>query len=281
MIELIKAELYKLRKRKLTWILVIILAAFFCVVVFATYGITESPPDRMPEGSVEAMRSALQFPDATDMIFSTSKQIGTLLLIILVASGIGNEYGWGSVRQVLTRRGVRHHYVIAKLVTFVIAVFIGLVISLIIGFVLVLITSNLIGSINWDFITASYVGGLFRMFGWTLFSLLPYILLAFFFAFLGRSALAGIGGGLGFYFVEAIAAGILSNAGGTLAKIPHYLIGPNADALMPPIEMRGEGPFASLVEAPSTLWAAITLTIYSVALLAISLYLFKRRDITA
>ena len=119
------------------------------------------------------------------------------------------------------------------------------------------------------------------MFGWTLFSLLPYILLAFFFAFLGRSALAGIGGGLGFYFVEAIAVGILSNAGGTLAKIPNYLIGPNADSLMPSIEMQAGGPFASSGAAPSTLWAAITIVIYCVAFLALSLYLFKKRDITA
>ena len=280
MIDLIRAELFKLRKRKMTWILLIVLAAFFCIVVFATYGITTSPPDNMPQGSVDAMRAALQFPDATDMIFSTSKQIGTLLLIILVASGIGSEYGWGSVRQVLTRRGVRYQYVMAKLVTFIIAALVGLVISLIIGFVLVLITSNLIGSINWDFITASYVGGFFRMFGWTLFSLLPYILLAFFFAFLGRSALAGIGGGLGFYFVEAIAVAILTNAGGSLSKIPHYLIGPNADALMPSIEMRG-GPFSSSGAAPSTLWATVTLIIYSVALLGLSLWLFKKRDITA
>jgi ABC-2 type transport system permease protein len=280
MLNMIKVELTKLRKRKMTWILLVVLAAFFCIMVFATYGITESPPDRMPEGSVEAMRSALQFPDATDMIFSTSKQIGTLLLIILVASGVGNEYGWGSVRQVLTRRGARHHYVIAKLVAFIIAALVGLVISLIIGFVLVLITSNLIGSINWDFITASYVGGFFRMFGWTLFSLLPYILLAFFFAFLGRSALAGIGGGLGFYFVEAIAVGLLSNASGWLSKIPHYLIGPNADALVPSIEMQA-GPFGSSGDAPSTLWAAMAVLIYSVALLGLSLWMFKKRDITA
>lgn len=280
MLNMIKVELTKLRKRKMTWILLVVLAAFFCIMVFAAYGITESPPEHMPEESVDELRSLLQFPDATGLIFSTARQIGTLLMIILVASAVGNEYGWGTIRQVLIRRGNRYKYIIAKLVAFIIAAVIGLVISLIIGFVLVSITSNLLGSINWDFITSSYVGEFFRMFGWTLFSLLPYILLAFFFAFLGRSALAGIGGGLGFYFIESIVVVILSNAGGWLAKIPHYLIGPNADVLVPSIEMQG-GPFASSGDAPSTLWAAMAVLIYSVVLLGISLWMFKKRDITA
>lgn len=280
MIEMIRAELFKLRKRKMTWILLIILAAFFCLIFFATYGIISSPPDRMHGEVVHAIRASLQFPDVFDMIFSTSRTIGALLLIILVASAIGNEYGWGSVRQVLIRRGIRSHYVLAKLVAFIIIAIIGLVISVIIGFVLALITSNLLGSVNWDFMTVSYVGGLFQTFGWTLFSLLPYILLATFFAFWGRSAMVGIGGGLGFYFIESIAVGIFNQAGGWLAKIPDYLIGPNVDALLPSTQMAG-GPFASGGTSLSTLHASATIALYCVALMVISLYMFKKRDITA
>jgi ABC-type transport system involved in multi-copper enzyme maturation permease subunit len=280
MIEMIRAELFKLRKRRMTWILLTILAAFFCLMFFATYGITSSPPDRMPGEAVDAIRASLQFPDAFNMIFSTAGTIGTLLLIILVASSIGNEYGWGTVRQVLTRRGIRYYFVISKLVSFIIIAVIGLLISVIIGFILALITSNLIGSINWDFMTASYIGGLFEKSGWTLFSLLPYILLATFFAFLGRSAIAGIGGGLGFYFIEAIAVGIFNQTGGWLAKIPDYLIGPNVDALMPS-SLFTQGPFASAGTLPSTLNASLTLAVYCVAFIVISLYMFKKRDITA
>ena len=279
MIEMIRAELFKLRKRRMTWILLIVLAAFFCLMFFATYGITASSPDRMPGEAIDAIRASLQFPDAFNMIFSTAGTIGTLLLMILVASSIGNEYSWGTVRQVLTRRGIRYYFVISKLVSFIIIAVIGLLISVIIGFILSLITSNLLGSINWDFMTASYVGGLFQKFGWTLFSLLPYILLTTFFTFLGRSAIAGIGGGLGFYFIQAIAVGILNQAGGWLAKIPDYLIGPNVNALVPS-NLFARGPFASAGTLPSTLHASVTLAIYCVVFLIISLYMFKKRDIT-
>ncbi|MFC2036077.1 ABC transporter permease subunit [Chloroflexota bacterium] len=280
MIEMIRAEIFKLRKRRMTWILLIILVAFFCLIFFATYGIVSNPPDRMHAEAADGIRASLQFPDAFDRIFSTAGTIGTLLLIILVASGIGNEHGWGSVRQVLIRRGIRYHYVLSKLVSFIIIAIIGLVISIIIGFVLALITSNLLGSINWDFMTVSYIGGLFQMFGWTLFSLIPYILLAAFFAFLGRSALVGIGGGLGFYFIEAIAAGIFNQADGWLAEIPDYLIGPNVNVLIPATRM-AMGPFASSGTSTSTLHASVTLAIYCVVFLIVSLYMFKKRDITA
>jgi ABC-2 type transport system permease protein len=280
MIEMVRAELFKLRKRRMTWVLLIVLVAFFCLMFFATYGVISSPPARMSEEVVNLVRTSLQFPDAFDRIFAHAATIGTLLLIILVASSIGNEYGWGTVRQVLTRRGIRYHFVIAKLGSFVIMALIGLLISIIVGFILALITSNLLGSINWDFMTASYVGGLFQKFGWTTFSLMPYILMAAFFAFLGRSALVGIGGGLGFYFIEAIAVGIFNQSGGWLAEIPDYLIGPNVDALVPSIQM-ARGIFASSGTLTSTLHASVTLAIYCVVFLVISLYMFKKRDIAA
>lgn len=280
MLEMIRAELFKLRKRRMTWLLLVVLAAFFCLMFFATYGIISSSSDMMPGTAIDAIRASLQFPDAFNMIFSTAGTIGTLLLIILVASSIGNEYGWGSIRQVLARRGVRYYFVISKLVSFIVIAVIGLFISFIIGFILALITSSLLGSINWDFMTVSYIGGLFKMFGWTLFSLLPYILLTTFFAFLGRSAITGMGGGLGFYFIEAIAVGLFGQSGGWLAKIPDYLIGPNVDALMPS-SLFTHGAFASVGTLPSTLHAALTLAGYCVVFKVITLYMVKKRDVTA
>ena len=279
MIDMIKAELFKLRRRSMTWILLIILAAFFCLMFFATYGIIYNPPDGM-HGVVDQIKASLQFPGAFNMIFSTAGSIGTLLLIILVASSIGNEYGWGSIRQVLTRRGIRYHFVISKLVSSVFVAIIGLLISVMIGFILSMITSNLLGSINWNFITAPFIWEQLENFGWTLFTLLPYILMTTFFAFLGRSAIAGIGGGLGFYFIESIAVSLLGQSGGWLSKIPDYLIGPNVTALMPP-NLFSQGMFPSPGSSPSTLHASLILTVYCTVFLVASLYIFKKRDITA
>jgi ABC-type transport system involved in multi-copper enzyme maturation permease subunit len=234
----------------------------------------------MPGTSIDGIEASLQFPGAFDTIFSNAGTILTLLLIILVASSIGNEYSWGSIRQVLTRRGIRYHFVISKLISFIVVAIIGLIIAVIFGFILALITSNLIGSINWDFITASFIGEQLANFGCTLFTFLPYILLTTFFAFLGRSAIAGIGGGLGFYFIESIAVSLLGQAGGWLAEIPNYLIGPNVSALMPS-SLFSQGMFASAGSSPSTLHASLTLVVYCVVFLVLSLYMFKKRDVTA
>jgi ABC-type transport system involved in multi-copper enzyme maturation permease subunit len=280
MIDMILAELFKLRKRSMTWILLIIMAAFFCLMFFAAYGIASSPSEMMPGTSIDGIKASLQFPGAFNTIFSTAGTILTLLLIILVASSIGNEYSWGSIRQVLTRKGIRNYFVISKMISLIIVAIIGLIISVIFGIILALITSNLIGSIDWSFITASFIGEQFANFGWTLFTLLPYILLTTFFAFWGRSAIAGIGGGLGFYFIESIAVSLLNQSEGWLSEIPNYLIGPNVSALMPSSPF-SQGMLASVGTSPSILHASLTLAVYCIFFAIASLYMFKKRDLTA
>ena len=280
MIDQIRAELFKLRKRKMTWIMIIVLAAFFCLIFFAIYGITASPPARMPEQALEPMRNLLTFPDAFKTIFSTAQNIGAILLTIIVASSVGNEYGWGTIKQTLIRQGGRYQYVLSKLAAFIVYALIGIIIAFAIGFCLALLTTQWInGALNWDFMTVSYVGELFAMYGWTFYGLFVYILLAILLSLLGRSAIVGIGGTLGYYFVESIAVSIFNQSGGWLAEIPNYLIGHNITAILP--TTLAQGPFASTGELPSTLYASIVLGIYCVVFLGVSLYLFKRRDITA
>ena len=279
MIDQIRVELFKLRKRKMTWIIILVLAAFLSLIFFAVYGITANPPDRMPPDGVETMRNMITFPDAFQTIFSTAQNIGAILLTIIVASSVGNEYGWGTIRQTLIRRGIRYQYVLSKLVAFIVYALIGIVIAFIIGFFLALLTTQWInGALNWDFMTASYIGELFTMYGWTFYGLFVYILLAMMFSILGRSAIVGIGATLGYYFVESIAISIFNQSGGWLSEIPNYLIGHNISAILP--ATLAQGPFSSSGTLPSTLYASVVLAIYSVVFLGLSLWLFKRRDVT-
>ncbi|GAH81723.1 unnamed protein product, partial [marine sediment metagenome] len=160
---------------------------------------------------LETMRNLITFPDAFTMIFSMAQNIGAILLTIIVASSVGNEYGWGTIRQTLIRKGIRYQYVVSKLVAFVVYALIGIVIAFIIGFCLALLTTQWInGALNWDFMTVSYIGDLFTMYGWTFYGLFVYILLAMLFSIVGRSAIVGIGATLGYYFVESIAISIFN-----------------------------------------------------------------------
>ena len=107
MFELMKVELTKLRKRRMTWILLGVMVAFYCLVFFGFFAVAQNPPHQMPAEAIDAFKSNFTLPSAANMIFLTAHNVGTLLLIILVASAVGNEYGWGTIRQVLIRKGIR------------------------------------------------------------------------------------------------------------------------------------------------------------------------------
>jgi len=299
MLKLIGIELFKIRKRWMTWILLAVLIGFFCMTTVGGYANISRDPDDMTAEEFEqewesleeweASKAAFQFPDAFPHIFSIAQGIGTVLLIILVASMVGNEYRWGTVGQMLTRRGARFYYLGAKLLAFIIVALIGLVFSLIVGVILISITSSLLaGSINWDFISASFVWELVQMFGRTASGLLPYMLLAAMLAIIGRSAVAGIAGGLVYYWVEGIASEILNQGSGWSGRIPDYLTSLNVYAIMSLNQLNGIAPAGGPMgfgetptQLPGTLHATVTLVIYCLAFLAISFYLFRKQDLTA
>jgi ABC-type transport system involved in multi-copper enzyme maturation permease subunit len=113
------------------------------------------------------------------------------------------------------------------------------------------------------------------------------MLLAAMLAIISRSALAGIAGGLVYYFVEAIAGGGLSQVSGWAGSIPDYLMSHNVYAIMSLNQLNGFAPGVGPMgvvgiptQLPSTLQATVTLVIYCLAFLAISFYLFRKQDLT-
>jgi ABC-type transport system involved in multi-copper enzyme maturation permease subunit len=276
-----------MRKRWMTWILLGVLVAYFCLQFFATYLIISTAPAGMPSDLTEQLKAMLQFPDAFTMIFAVAQGIGIILLVILVASVVGNEYGQGTVRQMLTKNGDRMQYLGAKVIAFFIVALIGLVLSLIVGFLLSCLTTYwLAGGINWDFLSASFVGTVAGMFGRTFSVLVVYILFITFLTVIGRSVLVGIGGGLGYYFVEGVAISLLGQASGWPSRIPDYLMGGNINAIMSLNQLDKLGistgvSFGPTTQLPSAFHATVVLIIYCLAFLILSFYLLGRQDLTA
>ena len=273
--QLLGVELFKIRKRLMTWILLAVFVGFIILDFMFSYLAVTS----LRNGEEFAfLKNALQFPEAFTMAFSITQSIGIMMLIILAAALVGNEYGWGTVNQAISRQGKRGSYIGAKVVALIITTLFLVLIGLIVGTLLsIFTTSKLAGGLNWDFFTLSFAGSLIKMFGWTAFTIMAYVLLAMLFATLGRSVVAGIGGAFGYYFIESILVGILDNASGWVHRIPDYLIGHNMAAL---VYIERSGHF-STTTPPSGLHATIVILIYAAVFLGLIFYLFRRQDLTA
>ncbi len=275
MTTLIGVELLKIKKRRMSFILLGVLVFFFCLTFSLYYYVVVSSG----ESYRAALAMPLQFPDAIDLIFSTAQSAGSLVLVILASFMVGEEYGQGTVRQMMARVRTRSRYLGAKILSLLIIVLIVTAISLIVGTILASFTTSKLGGLSLDFITLSLLGEVAKMFGGTALTLAVNSFLAVLFTILARSAWAGIGGYIGYGLVEGIVSTVLSMGEGWPKDISQYLIGPNTFAFVH-LEIE-EFSFWLPEFYPSAIHATAVLLCWCAFFLGISFYLFRRRDITA
>ncbi len=273
---LVSIELEKLKKRRATWILLAILLTFLCLIFFGYYLAAESSEYSL------GLKQWLQFPDTFEyLLFPNARLIGGILLAIITAFVIGDEYKWGTTRYTVARTGARFQYLGAKVVLLIIIAIIVIFISLAVGIGLASITTSLTGDLNLDFIDLSLVGRVARMLGGTVLAVVAYAFLAFLFTTLGRSAWVGIGGYLGYTFIlETTVLSITTYSGGWMDNISRYLISPNSDVFIHLEDYEETETIIASNMYPSITQATLVLLAWCVLLGGISFYVFKRRDLT-
>ena len=197
---------------------------------------------------------------------------------------MGNEYNWRTIRLALISSEGRFKFLVAKLVSVAILILIGMVAGLLASFIMSSITTAIGGnSFSFSFSTGGYWWDQFLQFWRTFFIILPFTLMGFMFAIVGRSAMPGIAIGVGILFLEPIITSFMRLASGWVADVPDYLFSANVNAIDALNDLPGDfggGPFAAMIRVPSVTHAAIVLTIYMVVFLGISFYLFRKRDVT-
>ena len=281
MIRLISAELFRLRKRLVTKVLLIVLIVIIAAVylmALPSIGAAVRPGEEM-----STLASLVGLPESLPFVLFILFQIGTVLALVFAAGSVGGEYRWGTIRTTLICSQSRAKFLAAKLIAVLLMVLLGMVIGLVAGFIMCLITTAIAGNpVDLGFMTGGYLWDQFLQLWRTFFIMLPYILLAFLLALVGRSALAGIGIGVGVLFLEPMFAGLFKSVGGWVANIPDYLLAANA----------GTGPIMALIQLPEEfkgmlgtpsmgVWqATAVLAGYCVLFLALGFYLFRRRDVT-
>jgi ABC-type transport system involved in multi-copper enzyme maturation permease subunit len=204
-----------------------------------------------------------------------------LLLAILVAFMVGNEYRWGTLRQTMAYVGDRPQYLGAKVLSLLLLAVILTFISLLVGIAFACVTTSWLGDLNSDFITLSLCGDIGKMFGGAVLSIFTIALLTFFFTILGRSAWVGLGSYLGYSIIlEGALVGIANAAGGWLENVPDYLISPNSSAFLELQEVGEDTGWFIDIGVPSILHATLTLLAWCAILGGLSFWLFRKRDIT-
>src|SRR4051794_19246841 len=114
MIPSITAEFFKLRKRPATWFLA---AAFVLVILLFNDLFSDIAVHRMPgnDPDLPGFRSQLLFQNFSWSALGVVASIGGPIALILGALISGSEYGWTTLKTILTLRPTRSSIVGGKI----------------------------------------------------------------------------------------------------------------------------------------------------------------------
>jgi ABC-2 type transport system permease protein len=284
---LIGAELFKLRKRLMTRVLLFVLVGITIILYLLLLAVSKIAIPAHGSAEMGEIQNLLGLPMAIPFALSILSSLGSVLAVILMASSVGNEYNWRTIRTVLICSESRFKLLGAKLISTGILVLIGLGIGVATGFIMSLITTAIGGySFDFSFATGGYLWDQFLQFWRTFFVLIPYVLLGFLFAIVGRSAMPGIALGIGILFLESLVTTFMRLAGGWIAQVPDYLLAANVRVItslanLPQGFNQGMGIGNASAQLSGITHAFITLTGYCLVFVTLAFYLFHKRDITA
>ncbi len=316
LLRLIGMELYKFRRRLMSKVLCTLAVALALLVPLAVgvelaislstpasqfapacQSTTESTPGCTPfssiaaesikQAAISALSEPLRLPSALEMATTQGElNPAIILVIILVGSIAGGELSIGTVRLMFTRGPWRGQFLLAKYGAALVCVVLGVLVMVLSGVVLGQLF-NLVSGVHQStaLFTADWLGHAALYLLATMLNWFMYAVVAIFFAFLGRSTVAGIVGALTWFFAEPIISSILTVAGNFsvglfgafMRALPDYLMGNNARALQ---LNQAQYLFGGTGSSQSNLQALLTLAVYLVAFISLTWWLNESRDVT-
>ena len=262
-------EWFKLRRRWVPWIL---LGFVLVIVQLLFWLVTTLGDDVSYQSPAENIANGLGF----------SSFFGPFIAVILAAAVLGGEYGWGTLRPVLSKGAGRGPFLTSKvavvvLVTAAILVILSITV-MISGFIAEAVLTagpqaEGYGAISWV--------DLLALFGRMVYGFLPYIMLALFLVVLTTSNGVGIGLSLGYYIAESVILVPIIAIFDWSEQVYAFLLGTNVDAWQSvPGTDGGPGSNIATIGGMSEMaHGAIFVTIYVVVLAGAAIALFMRRDI--
>ena len=230
-------------------------------------------------------------PSSLSNRLGVANSFGILLIMILAASAMGVEYGWGTVRTALTRGVSRWQFLSAKVLSLLLLGGAGFFIVGLSVVVSSLILASLISGDGGGLADSGQWSTVTVMFAKAVYGLAPYVMLALFVSVLTSSSSIGIAISMAYFFVELILIQVLSGLFDWFSTVTDFLLGPSiagwmaqtgvqSNALIAEVEVFTEsGGLVRVSDLPGQLHAFLVLTAYIVVLGGAALWLLHRRDI--
>ena len=286
MLRLLGSEIFRMRRRWMTWIILglIILAAF--AVYFLVWVSTQAQIEAIRSGQIPPQQgqTMAQLQETLLLVAPGRVQdfgigvvsgLGSVMLIVFAASHVGTEFGWGTFRTLLAHGASRTGFLVSKTVSLVLYALVFMVL----GTLAAIGASYAVSSVANLAIGAGVdVPEVTRVAAKSAYTFLPYMALAVAIAVWSKSAGAGIAAGLVVNFAESIVAGILVSLNRDYAQIVNWGISRNASALTTTASGAALDPTAATLPDPTR--AAIVLGVYCVVFLALAYWPLRSRDVT-
>ena len=296
MLNLIRAEWFKLARRPMAWALLVVLLALLVLLRLIEFmavalhdGIFSGGEIRLSvlaEAQVQQFRQQISFPGIFGAALGHINSVGGICAIILAAGALGSEYSWGTLRTQLARQPQSGRSLAAKLIALQLGLAAGILICLAAGAGLALVFGLLrggSGAVGLADLAALPLGVLRAQY-----VMLPYVMCTIAGCGIGRSVLAGAAVGFMFLVLDVGlgALSFLANLGGVLAAIVNLALQPNINTLVvqnsrsfgldPAVLART----LDLATLPSPLHATLVIGAYSALFGWYAYRAFTRRDVT-
>ncbi len=279
MMQSFAGELLKLRKRPAVWLLVAILLA---VVVFLSYvllyAVLANPPRNFstPGTTPLQLRRNLYPASFVRVALSSISGPGAAVVLILGVLATGSEYGWGTLKTLLTQRPGRLSTLGGK----VLALSVTLAVIVLLLFAAAAATSAVIAGLDKAELAWPSLDQIARGVGVAWLVMAMWTGLGLLFAIAFRQTALAVGVGLVYMLVlENLILGIFGQAG-SLRNIAKALPGSNATALIASFRLPASAGLGQREPLVGAAQAALVLAAYLAAFLLVSAVVMRRRDVT-
>lgn len=269
MFNLLSSELFRLRKRRQSWILFGLAVALIGLIYggFVVAGLATSGQESQDLREQATFESFAEFGIAMSVGF-----FGSVMLIIVAAGLMGNEFSWNTLRPLVARARSRSGLITAKLLAMAIFTALFTVALVVVVAVMYGVGSQIVGLPSG--FSMGVLGDGFEYAARMTYTNIPYLLLAFMLATVAKSNAAGIAGALGLSFIEQPVFLLLKFASDIFEDVERWGLSYNVS------EFAG---FAGVdIDSSSfDVRSGTILGVYSLIFAVITYIVFLRRDVTS